>query len=521
MIRFLRVARGSILFLAALTMWGQSFSGKIVGLVTDSSAAVIPRVAVTVINEGTAAQRRLITDMSGIYVAAELPVGYYTVRFEAPGLSKAERRRVKVDVGGETRADVTLSVQSAEQSVEVKEQTPVMQRDSSGLAEVVDTRQVEDLPLNGRDFRKLAFLVPGAAPRSPRGSLGSLTVNGQREKSNIYLIDGVDNNDTFRNQPSFNQGGPNSAQATIFPVDALAEFSLQSQGSAEYGRNPGAVINTVIKSGANDVHGTLYEFLRNDKLNARNFFETLPGTKKAPFKNSNYGGTAGGPIQHDRTFFFVGFEGERGRPSSSLLITVPSASDIASARAANAAAGRPENVLGAKLLSLYPQENLPGAKANYAFSLPNKIDSDNFLVKIDHRFSERLNLSGRYVFGDGTQTFPLTSGQGSQLPSYQTVVPTRVQLAGLNLSQMLTSRLINETRVSFNRYAQVFSPLDSAFDPASIGLITGAKGGLPTIVVGGFEGLGGPTNEPRGRVSQAYQLVDALTWARGSHTYKA
>src|SRR5262249_26044940 len=118
------------------------------------------------------------------------------------------------------------------------------------------------------------------------------------------------------------------------------------------------------------------------------------------------------------------------------------------------------------------------------------------------------------------QTFPLNSGQGSQLPQFQTVVPTRVQLAGLNLLQVWTSRLVNETRVSLNRYAQVFSPLDSSFDPASIGLITGVKGGLPTIVTGGFESLGAPTNEPRGRVSQAYQIVDALTWVRGRHTVK-
>ena len=125
------------------------------------------------------------------------------------------------------------------------------------------------------------------------------------------------------------------------------------------------------------------------------------------------------------------------------------------------------------------------------------------------------------MFGDGNQTFPLNSGQGSQLPAYQTVVPTRVQLAGFNASQMLTSRVINDTRLSFNRYAQVFSPLDSNFDPASIGLITGAKGGLPTIVVGGFESVGAPTNEPRGRVSQSYQIVDALVWTRDSHTFKA
>src|SRR6266567_3013758 len=480
MIRTPRTMLASLLFLFTLAAWGQSFGGKIVGMVTDSTGAVIPTVSVTVINEGTGAQRRLTTDASGVYVAAELPVGYYTVRFEGRGMGKVERQRVKVDVGGETRADATLSAQTVEQSLVVTAEAPVLQQDSSALAEVVGTRQVEELPLNGRDFRKLAYLVPGAAPRTPRGSLGSFTVNGQREKSNIFLIDGVDNNDSFRNQPSFNQGGVNSAQATLFPIDALAEFSIQTQGSAEYGRNSGAVVNTVIKSGTNEVHGTLYEFLRNDKLNARNFFETLPGATKGPFKNNNYGGTVGGPIKHDRTFFFGGFEGERGRPSSSLAVTVPSVQDIATARAANAAANRPENALGVKLLSLFPVENNPRAKANYAYSVPNLIDSDNFLAKIDHRFSEKFNLSGRYVFGNGNQTFPLNTGQGSQLPPYQTVVPTRVQLAGVNFSQILASGLINDTRVSFIRFKQLFSPLDGAFDPASIGLITGTKGGLPT-----------------------------------------
>jgi hypothetical protein len=482
---------------------------------------VLPKIGVAVMNEGTGALRRVVTDTSGAYVAAELPVGYYTVRFEGPGLTPVERQHVKVDVAGETRVDVTLSLKALEQSVNVESTAPVLQQDSSALAETINSRQVEQLPLNGRDFRKLALLVPGAAPRSPRGSLGSFTDNGQREKSNIFLIDGIDNNDSFRNQPSFNQGGVAAAQATLFPTDALAEFSLQSQGSAEYGRNSGAVVNAVIKSGTNAFHGSAFEFLRNDKLNARNFFETLPGAAKGPFKNNNYGATLGGPVRHDRTFFFAAYEGERGRPSSSLAVTVPGAADISSARAANAAAGRPENPLGTRLLALFPQENNPGAKANYLYSLPNDIDSDNFVVKIDHHFSDRFNLTGRYAYGNGTQTFPLNSGQGSELPAYQTIVPTRVQLMGLNLSQVLTSRLINETRFSFNRFAQVFSVLDAGFDPSTIGLNTGAKGGLPTIVVGGFESLGGPTNEPRGRVSQAYQVVDALVWTKGTHTLKA
>jgi outer membrane receptor protein involved in Fe transport len=520
MFRLIQLAVLCFALAFSLAVWGQSFGGRIVGMVTDSTGAVIPGVSVTTVNEGSGAQRRLMTDDGGTYVASELPVGFYTVRFASARLGKLERLHVKVDVGGETRANATLSVQSARESIVVTSEAPVLQQDSSALAEVVDTRQVQELPLNGRDFRKLAFLVPGAAPRSPRGSLGSFTVNGQREKSNIFLIDGVDNNDSFRNQPSFNQGGVNSAPATLFPVDALAEFSVQTQASAEYGRNSGAVVNAVIKSGTNAIHGTFYDFFRNEKVNARNFFNSVPGSRQSPLKNNNFGGSLGGPIVHDRTFFFAAFDGERGRLSSSLAVVVPSANDITSARAANAAAGRPENALGAALLALYPGENNPAVKANYVYDLPNVIDSSNFVVKIDHRLSERLNLSGRYVFGDGNQTFPLTTGQGSQLPPYQTVVPTRVQLAGLNFSQVLSNRLINDTRFSFVRFTQLFSPLDAAFDPASIGLITGATGGLPTIVVSGFESLGAPTNEPRGRVSQAYQLVDALTWTRGKHTFK-
>jgi len=247
-----------LLFFLCLAAYGQSFSGAITGTVSDSAGAAIPGASITVVNEGTGAQRQLRSDGNGAFTVPELPVGFYTLRAEASGLTKGERRRVKVDVGGETRADMALSIQAIQQSVDVVSEIPVLQQDSSALDEVVDTRQVEQLPLNGRDFRKLAFLVPGASPRSPRGSLGSFTVTGQREKSNIFLIDGVDNNDSFRNQPSFNQGGVSGAQATLFPVDALAEFSVQSQGSAEYGRNAGAVVNAAIKSGTNELHGSRF-----------------------------------------------------------------------------------------------------------------------------------------------------------------------------------------------------------------------------------------------------------------------
>src|SRR5262249_8981062 len=155
--------------------------------------------------------------------------------------------RVKVDVGAETRLNVTLTPQAAAAAVNVSAEAPLMRPDSGALTEVINNKQVDALPINGRDYRRLTTLAPGAAPRSARGSLGSFTVDGQREKANIFLIDGVDNNDSFRNQPSFNQGGVTGAPATLFPVDALAELSVQTQGAAEYGRNSGAVVNIIVK----------------------------------------------------------------------------------------------------------------------------------------------------------------------------------------------------------------------------------------------------------------------------------
>ena len=205
-----------------------------------------------------------------------------------------------------------------------------------------------------------------------------------------------------------------------FPIDALAEFSIQTQGSAEYGRNSGAVVNTVIKSGTNHLHGTLYEFLRNDKLNARNFFETLPGATKGPFKNSNYGGTAGGPIKHESHILLCRLSKASGDGPVRRWQSACRAPRTSPPRGPRTPRPDGRKTLWARqILGLFPQENIPGAKANYAYSLPNIIDSNNFLVKIDHRFSDRFNLSGRYVFGDGNQTFPSEFGSriaASELP---------------------------------------------------------------------------------------------------------
>jgi hypothetical protein len=496
----------------------QSISGRITGVVTDPSGAVVQDAGVTVTNEGTGGRRRSTANENGFYIIPELPVGIYTLKVENSNFTPAIRQHVKVDVGAETRVDIELTLQATEVAVNVAAEAPLMQPDSSALAELVNSKQVDALPVNGRDFRRLTTLVAGSAPRSQRGSLGSFTVNGQREKSNIFLLDGVDNNDSFRNQPSFNQGGVTGAPATLFPIDALGEFTIQTQSAAEYGRNSGAIVNVAIKSGTNRFHGSAYDFLRNDNLDARNTFET----QKGEFRNNNFGGVLGGPILRNQMFFFSGYEGQREFVFSPGVVRVPGAADLAGARDANAAMGHAENALSTRILQLFPQPNFNLTATtgnNYAFAAPNTNNNDNFLIKVEHHFSDRFNLSGRYVYGDGNQTFPLTSGNGSPLPAYQTVVPTRVQLSGLNFAQILSARLINETRLGYNRYVQTFTPLDGSFDPASIGLITGSLS-LPTITIPGFVSLGAPTNVPRGRVSSGYQFVDNLTWTRGAHTFK-
>jgi outer membrane receptor protein involved in Fe transport len=518
--------------LAAVSAQAQTVSGQIGGTVSDPAGAVIRKATVTATNEGTGAMRRVTTDEEGLYVLPELPVGFYALKVEGGGFVPTTLTRVKVDIGVATRVNVTLSLQAKEAEVNVSAEAPLVQPDSSALFEVIDNKQVQDLPVNGRDFRRLTTLSAGSAPRSQRGSLGSFTVNGQREKANIFLIDGVDNNDSFRNQPSFNQGGVTGAPATLFPIDALGEFNLQTQGAAEYGRNSGAVVNIAIKSGTNQFHGSAYDFLRNDNLDARNFFERCPasnpncsGGGKQEFRNNNFGGVLGGPIIPNRLFFFGGYEGQREFVFSVNQVRVPSAADIATARMINATfpgGPRPENPLSTSLLALFPPTTSTAASgSNLTVAAPNRNDSDNFLVKMDYRFSDRFNLNGRYVFGDGSQTFPLTTGNGSPLAAYQTVVPTRIQLFGLNLSQVLNSRLINETRAGYNRYVQFFTPLDANFNPASVGLNTGLQsGGLPTIVISGFVSLGAPTNVPRGRISSGYQFVDNLTLSSGPHTFK-
>ena len=267
---------------------------------------------------------------------AELPAGEYVVTAESAGLSPVAQN-VTVNVGLDTTANFDLTkVRQTVQQVNVTAEAPVVENTRDVLGEVVERKLVIDLPLNGRDFGKLVALVPGATVE-PSGvaaiqsGFGQFSINGNRDRSNNYTLDGTDNNDPFFNNSALNQTGIGGAPASLLPIDAIDEFNLQSQFPAEYGRNSGSVINIITRSGTNQFHGSAFEFLRNDIFDARNYFNRDPATKSA-FRNNQFGGSLGGPIIKDKTFFFGAYEGQRERVGSDFTLLVPTQQQIAAAQ---------------------------------------------------------------------------------------------------------------------------------------------------------------------------------------------
>src|SRR5215467_2836119 len=274
----------------------QAITGTIEGRVTDVSAAVLPGVDVTITNESTGQVRSSVTNETGLYNVPLLPPGTYSVQASLPGFRSELRRGLLLEVDRTARVEIQLQVGEVSEKIEVMADAPLVQADNSSLGQVIDTQRVAELPLNGRQFLQLASLTPGVQPNSQGSNLstqsGSVNVNGAREVFNNFVLDGIDNNDS----------GP--AQIVIIPsIDAIQEFKVQTSNySAEYGRSAGGLVNVTTKSGANTLHGSMYEFLRNSAMDAKNFFDR-PGKIPGYIRNQ-FGGTLGGPIVANRTFFF-------------------------------------------------------------------------------------------------------------------------------------------------------------------------------------------------------------------------
>src|SRR5205085_3358153 len=403
----------AIIILLASPAWAQSFRGSIRGKVLDASGGVIAGAKVSAKSEATGNGRETVTAADGGYVLPELPAGIYVVTAQAAGLSPVAQNIV-VNVGLDTTADFDLSkVERKVERVTVTASAPVIEATRDVLGEVVDRKLVAELPLNGRDFGKLVALVPGVTvePSGVAGTqfgFGQFNIDGNRDRSNNYTLDGTDNNDPFFNNSALNQVGITGAPATLLPIDAIQEFNLQSQFSAEYGRNSGSVVNIITRSGTNSLHGSAFEFLRNSAMDARNFFNT--DARKTSFQNNQFGASLGGPIIQGKTFFFGAYEGERERVGSDFLLGVPTPSQIAQAKqlALSTASISTINPALDNILAFYPQSStgqIPGV-------VRDKNDLDNFIVKVDHNLTDRQQISGRYAFGRSSQVFPLGNNGG-------------------------------------------------------------------------------------------------------------
>lgn len=509
----------------------QSTTGTVLGSVKDQSGAVLPGVEITVLNLSTNQSRTTVTNERGDYTVPQVPIGVYSVAATLPGFKTEVRQRIEIQVDQRARIDFTLEVGQVTEKVMVTEEAPLVQATSASLGSVVDNQKIQQLPLNSRDFEKLALLVPGATPPQPGSNLsfrGGISIGGAGERGNNFTLDGISNTThnvfTYVYKPS---------------VDEIQEFKVQPNAyDAESGRGEGGQITVTTKSGSNALHGTVFEFLRNDKLDARNFFEK----EKAPFKRNQFGGNLGGPIKKDKTFFFVNYEGLRLRQSETRTATIPTsrmrAGDFSelSAQIRDPQTGQPfpGNVIpanrlhptGVKMMNLYPNTNLSAIARNFVASPKSPDDSNQFTFRVDHNFSTSDTFFARYskyndhFFDAYNQQNGFTNVPGFARDDYQ-----RNHAATLSHTHVFGPALINTAKAGFSRLLQDRRTESQADYVAQLG-IPGpivrdpSVKGVPRISPTGIDGLGNPSNLPQGRSDLHYQYVDTMSWTKGNHSIK-
>jgi Carboxypeptidase regulatory-like domain len=527
------IAVVSVLFalISVITASAQTFRGSIQGTITDSTGAAIPGANVKVFSPSTGLNRAVTTNDLGGYSASELPLGTYSITVEKEGFRTTTLTNIPVSVGSASRADARLATGAVEEVIEVNADVPLVETTSNTTGGTIESTEAAELPVNGRDYTKLLELVPGASSdpvgsTESAGSYGLFSLNGNRGRSNNYLLDGTDMNDGYRNLPSINQAGVWGAPSTILPVDALAELPVTGSPEAEFGRSAGATVNIVTKSGTNAIHGSAFEYFRNGALSARNFFNTTAQPKNS-FTNHQFGGLVDGPIVRDSSFFTIAYEGQRENGGLPQLGTVPTLFDIG----ANTPAGGINPVIQS-LLNSKPWGTLPQTGGDETFTTPFLNNSDNMIAKVDQHlklFSPGDLLTGRYFYSHGTQSFPLGMlYTGSSAPGYNTSTPTHVNIVSLSYTSIPKPNLIVEVRGGYNRFLQQFLPQDIGLNPnTTFGLnslppdFSPRDLGLPTIIVGSYSPIGSTASDSRGRIDTNYQLFGNVSLGKGRHSYKA
>ena len=512
-----------LILLCPAGLAAQVVTGAISGRVTDTTGAVIPGAMMQIQNVETGLSRNVETDSAGRYVARNLPSGSYSVTAQQAGFQKQIRSGITLTVGSEAVVNLELSVGAVQETVQVSGEAPAVETTQATLSSLVTPEQMRELPLNGRSYDQLALLSPGVVSQpdgtrnQTQGAGLRLSSNGARADANLYLLDGTVVND-------HSSQGPGSAAGQSLGIEAILEFRILTHNfSAEYGRNAGAVISAVTRSGTNQFHGSAYEFFRNNVLDARDFFN--PG-KLPPFRRNQFGASLGGPILKDRIFFFANYEGLRERRGTSVVASVPDR-NARQGLLANPSTGGFTTIAiqpGVRpYLSLYPLpngRNFGNGVAESIADFSSSATEDYSMERMDFHWSEKDSFYWRYVYdpSEGIVPRPLPTFIGFERGTNHFVV--------LNETHIFSGSTLNEFRFSMNRSVPrngtgSLEPLDSSLDfipGAGIGNIafTTASGALATSVTE----WGTSSSSPQTFTQNVFQAGDTFTTVRGAHSWK-
>lgn len=506
--------------LATSTALGQS-TATVQGTVTDSKGAVLPNATVVVRNKNTSTERTAQTDSDGNYQIAALPVGLYAIEVRIQGFKTQVADQVTLEVARTVVQNFQMDVGAISEQVLVSSDVPVIETSTTSVGTVINQRTVQEIPLNGRHFVDLGLLIPGSVTPPQNGFLtaplrgqGSFAINtaGNREDTVNFMINGINLNDMVQNQITFQPS-----------INTVQEFKADnSTFSAEYGRNSGAIVNIATRSGANDYHGELFEFLRNDVFDARNYFERT--SQPAPFKRNQFGFNLGGPVNvphfgnggpvfgyngKNKTFFFFSYEDLRQRQGLTLpTSTVPTAAQRALVT----------DPVIKQLLPLIPLPNVGATTFGGSATAPVNIDQGT--LDVQHNIGTNDRLHGYYALQRDERGEPTL--QGNSIPGFGDTRQSRRQIFTLNETHTFGSAVVNEARFGFNRIHIAFTP-NAQLNPLDFGIKNGVTEaiGLPQMAIGG-SGLnfGGPTGFPQGRSDTTYVLSDTLSYLRGNHSFR-
>jgi outer membrane receptor protein involved in Fe transport len=511
----------------------QDPTGTIEGVITDQSSSALPAARIVVLNLDTGLVKEADVTAAGVYRALLLPVGRYRLTVTAGGFATAVREPIAVSVGEVVRLNVQLSVSAVAETVTVAADAPLVDARTNALGRVVTGREIVDLPLNGRNVTQLGLLQTGVAPltagvATAGGSMRqgqAYAVNGMRPEQNMYLVDGSQNINRM-------DGG----FALRLPVDAIAEFRILTQSAPpEYGGTGGATTSVVTRSGTNRFHGSLYEFLRNDVFDARNYFSE----RVEPLRQHQYGTTLGGPIVHDRVLFFGYYEGFRNKQGFTTTATVPTPLErngdfsASGTPLLNIAAGGvpfpgnrlPDgaiNPVARNVLSMYPEGNISPSLYRETVLVQNVADQAG--GRVDFNVSPRTQIYGRYSYSGGYNINPV-SVRGTDAPGFPTRDDISTHSAMVSGTRILSPSLINAARAGYLRHVFHFDQRLNRRPPGDLGFgYTSANDvgqGPPFFNIAGYSPIGGAITGPRNTEQDTFELQNSLTWTNSAHLVKA